>query len=124
MMYRAFTSRPVRFVADAGTGLAAFLLMACLLTGTCSGKAQLSDIYSGPAHAAGFHVGEATWVHPATQAVPLAMVKSYPGQVFRGTDRTTAFMVLAAVFTLLFVANLALYRHLRSNYSSPRRKRR
>ena len=118
MKYRAYV-KPLRLFTDAMTGLALFLLMAGLLTGTCDGKAQLSDIYMGQANARALAIEE-TLVQPTAQSPPLAMVRTYPGQVFRSTGRTTAFLVLGGVFTLLFVGNLALYRHLRAQYSRPR----
>ncbi|MDO9384887.1 MAG: hypothetical protein Q7T86_18730 [Hyphomicrobiaceae bacterium] len=115
--------KPLTVALDAATGLAIFLLIAGMLSSSCEGHdVRLSDMIS-PAHAA--HLGAATssWAQPTAQSMPLAMVKTYPGQVFRGTNRATAFMVLGGVFTLLFVGNVALYRHLRSQYSRPRRRR-
>lgn len=122
---RAFF-RPVTLLADAVTGLAIFILTVGLLANTCNGGGvRISDIM-GEAHAAKFELAgtASTWAQQTSTTVPLAMVKTYPRQVFRNTDRTTAFLVLAAVFTFLFVANMALYRHLRSNYSRPRRRNR
>lgn len=114
------TFKPLTLVADAVTGFAIFLLLAGVLSHTCSGhNLQLGDVMA-QAHAAKFEA----WTQPAANTLPLAMVTKYPGQVFRGTDRSAAYVVLAAVFTLLFVANLALYRHLRAQYSRPRRRRR
>ncbi len=117
------TFRPLMLVTDAVTGLAIFLLLAGILTSSCDGRnVRLSDMMS-EAHAAQTEIST-SWAQPTAQTIPLAMVNTYPGQVFRSTDRTTAFLVLGSVFTLLFVANLALYRHLRSQYSRPRRRRR
>lgn len=116
------TLRPVRLVADAVTGLAVFLMLAGVLSHTCSGhRPQLTDVMSH-AQAAGLGSDGAAWAQQTADTLPLAMVAKYPGEVFRGTDRSTAFVVLAAVFTLLFVGNVALYRHLRANYSRPRRR--
>lgn len=117
------TFKPLTLVVDAVTGLAIFLLLAGILSSSCEGRhVRLSDIMS-EAHAAQ-SASSTSWAQPTAQTIPLAMVNTYPGQVFRNTDRTTAFLVLGSVFTLLFVANLALYRHLRSQYTRPRRRRR
>lgn len=115
---------PLRIAADAVTGLAIFLLLAGVLTGTCNGRIKLSDVYMGQAQAAHYLAAEHSWTQPTAQTIPLAMVTSYPGQVYRNTGRTTAFTVLAGVFAMLFVANMALYRHLRSQYRLPRRRKR
>lgn len=115
---------PLTLAADAVTGLAIFLLMAGVLSSSCEGHdVRLSDMMS-QAHAAQLGSTTSAWAQPTSQSMPLAMVNTYPGQVFRGTNRATAFMVLGGVFTLLFVGNVALYRHLRSQYSRPRRRRR
>ncbi len=116
--------RPLTVVADAVTGLAIFLLVAGVLSHACSGhRLHLTDVMT-QAHAARFAPIGRDWAQPTADTLPLAMVTKYPGQVFRGTDRASAFVILAAVFTLLFVANVALYRHLRMHYSRPRRRRR
>jgi hypothetical protein len=116
--------RPLTLVADAVTGLAIFLLLAGVLSHTCSGHTLHFGDVMAQAHAAKFEPTALAWGQSRADTLPLAMITKYPEQVFRGTDRSTAFVVLAAVFTLLFVANVALYRHLRAQYSRPRRRRR
>lgn len=112
--------RPVRLVADAASGLAIFLLLAGVLAHSCSGHTpSLTDVMFH-AHAAG--IGGAAWAQQTADTLPLAMLTQDPGMGFRGTDRSAAFVVLATVFTLLFVGNVALYRHVRLNYSRPRRR--
>lgn len=116
--------RPLTLILDAATGLAFFLLLAGVLTRGCDGNSiHLGDLMPA-AHAAyipGVSTGDIIQQRSAT--LPLTMINTSPGQLYRGTTRTTAFLVLGAVFTLLFVANLALYRHLRANYTRPRRRR-
>lgn len=116
--------KPLTLAVDAVTGLAIFLLLAGVLAGSCSGQGvRLSDIMAqAHAHMTLPESPSMDWAQPTSRTIPLAMVTTYPGQVFRNTDRTTAFLVLGAVFTGLFVANVALYRHLRSQYSRPRRR--
>lgn len=118
------TFRPLRFAADAVIGLALFLLVAGLLAGTRYGEVRLTDLYPSQALAAYVPSTDAgtRWAQPTSQIVPLAMVTSYPGQVFRNTDRTTAFIVLSAVFSLLFAGNVALFRHLRAQYAPAGRR--
>lgn len=120
------TFKPLTLLADAVLGLAIFLLMAGVLTTSCDGHGvRLSDVMS-EAHAAHLTAPETStvaWAQPSSHTMPLAMVTTYPGQVFRNTNREMAFLVLGTVFTMLFVANLALYRHLRSQYRSPRRRK-
>ena len=114
---------PITFALDAVTGVAIFILLAGVLTTSCDGKGvRLSDMMS-EAHAAQTATSTVSWAQPTAHSMPLAMENTYPGQVFRGTNRTTAFLVLGTVFTLLFAGNLALYRHLRSQYSHPRKRR-
>lgn len=118
---------PLRLGADALAGVALFIFLASVYSCYRSDTLRLSNVYFAQAHAAhiyGHAIGEDIPGWAGTpQVVPLAMVPSYQPQVFRNTDRHTAFMVLGAVFTMLFVANMALYRHLRSQYSTPRRRR-
>lgn len=115
--------KPLTLALDAVTGLAIFILLAGVLTHSCEGHGvRLSDMVS-EAQAAQPGTSTISWAQPTSQSMPLAMVNTYPGQVFRGTNRTTAFLVLGTVFTMLFVGNLALYRHLRTQYSRPRRRR-
>ncbi len=129
---RVFT--PFRVVADSVTGLALFLLIAGVLAGCYNSSGiKLSDVLArAQAHPAvpsmvGMPTSEA-WLHPTAVAstIPLAMIPTttYPAYVFRNTDRTKAFLVLGAVFTLLFVIDMAFYRHLRAQYSRPRRRKR
>lgn len=127
---RVFT--PFRVVADSVTGLALFLLMAGVLAGCYNSSGiKLSDVLArAQAHPAipsmvGMPTSEA-WLKPAASTIPLAMIPTtvYPSYVFRNTDRTKAFLVLGAVFTLLFVIDMAFYRHLRAQYSRPRRRKR
>lgn len=120
------TFRTVRLAVDAATGLVIFLLVAGALSGALQGLPLLSNLYAGEAQAAHIATGNAVADLKAAApqvVVPRAMITGYPGQVFRGTDRTTAYVVLGLVFTLLFAANVALYRHLRSQYSTPRRRK-
>jgi hypothetical protein len=115
-------SGPLRTAADTVTGLAIFILLAGVVSQACNGGIKVSDVYMGQAHAA-HYIAHGSWVQPGAHIVPLAMVTGYPGKVYRNTGRTAALTVLAGVFTLLFAANMALFRHLRSQYSPPRRRR-
>jgi hypothetical protein len=115
--------RPLTFVMDAVTGLALFLLIAGVVTHACSGRTvHFADVMA-QAHAARLDGTVGAWTRPHAH-LPLAMISKSPSQVFRRTDRTTAYVVLGTVFTLLFVANVALFRHLVAQYSRPRRRRR
>lgn len=115
--------KPLALIFDAVTGLAIFLLLAGVLTSSCDGTGvRLSDMMTTAHAAQSPAITTTAWAQPTARTLPLAMVNTYPGQLYRNTTRASAFLVLGGVFTLLFVANLALYRHLRGQYSRPRRR--
>ncbi|MDX2288831.1 MAG: hypothetical protein NW217_08440 [Hyphomicrobiaceae bacterium] len=115
-------------VADAAFGLAIFTLVAGLVSQQEAKAAPpvASDLVSISANASDLlsetvssrAVVEAAAVVKA--AVPLPNAAS--GSAFRLTDRTTAMVLLAVVFTIVFAANLTLFRQLTRRLVPVRRR--
>lgn len=113
-----------RAAADAVLGLSLFLAFAFGLLGSPS----LTDFTSSQASAAEMaRVAAFTGplVHATaaeTAAAKPAILVSARADLLSGPGRTTAVLLLAGVFTILFAFNLAFFRHLRQVYASPRRR--
>jgi hypothetical protein len=117
------TQRPMRrAAADVVLGLALFLAFAFGLIG-----ARLDDASHGQANAAEL-ARVAAFTGPMGAKSATVTVAAKPAILLTtgtpaASGQTSAMLLLAAVFAVLFAFNLAFFRHLRRVYAAPGRRR-
>jgi hypothetical protein len=114
MTRREGRQRLTRLLKDSLIGLGAVALV--LLAATAGGSGGPRSIIAEVAHASEVASSE---VADTLHMIDVELALSEP--VYRGTDRGTAMLILAMVFSSIVAFNLWFFRHLRRVYAVSRR---
>jgi hypothetical protein len=114
MIRRERRPRLIRLLKDLFTGLSVVTLM--LLAASAGAPGGSRSIMAEVAHASEVASSE---VVDTLHMIDAELALSEP--IYRGTDRGTAILILALVFSSIVVFNLWFFRHLHRVYADPRR---
>jgi hypothetical protein len=117
--YRLFVLRPILDAAAAGI---VFILLTAVMTSAPVRACPFSAAFSSLDHATVPPILKAVGQPGPAPIIEIATTSSVwdPNAVFRRTSNTAAWSLLGLSFSLLTALNLAIFRHLRRAYATPR----